>query len=329
MAVSTQAAVHRRVVVLGGSGFVGRAFAARCAARRPDLKLRVPTRRPAQAGPLRMLPQVELVQSDVHDPAQLAAVLQGADAVVHLVAILQGDEAAFRRVHVDLVRTLLQAMSSAGVRRLVHVSALGIADGAPPGAAPSRYLRSKSEGEALVRASDRAWSVLRPSVIFGAEDRFLNLFERMQALAPVVPLAGAHAQLQAVWVQDVAEALLRMLERDDTIGRVVEATGPQVFTLAQLVRLAGARGGHARPVLPLPGPLGRVQAQVMEWLPGGLMSRDNLDSLGVPNVASGRWPDLASLGITPATIEQATQAERAAARHDADLDRWRAGVHGR
>jgi NADH dehydrogenase len=316
----------RRIVVLGGSGFVGRAFAGRAAARRGDLTLVVPTRSPARAAVLRMLPTVELVRADVHDARQLGAVLAGADAVVNLVAILQGDEAAFRRTHVDLVRTLVDAMRGAGVDRLVHVSALGIVDGQP---GPSRYLRSKTEGEALVRASGLAWSVLRPSVIFGAEDRFLNLFEAMQALAPVVPLAGAQGQFQPVWVEDVAEALLRLLERDDTIGRVFEATGPQVHTLADLVRLAGARGGHARPVIALPDAVGRLQALAMEFLPGGVMSRDNLDSMRVPNVASGTLPALGDLGIAPASIASAALADGARARHDADLNAWRARAHGR
>jgi NADH dehydrogenase len=315
-----------RVVVLGGTGFVGRAFAARAASRRPDLQLVVPTRRPAGVDLLRMLPTVELVRADVHDARQLAPLLAGADAVVNLVAILQGDEAAFRRTHVELVRTLLQAMHATGVARLVHVSALGIVDGQP---GPSRYLRSKTEGEALVRASGLAWSVLRPSVIFGAEDRFLNLFETMQALAPAVPLAGADAKLQPVWVEDVAEAMLCLLERGDAVGRVFEATGPEVYTLADLVRLAGARGGHARPVIPLPGPIGRLQALAMEFLPGGLMSRDNLDSMRVPNVASGTLPGLAVLGITPSSIATASLVDGARARHDADLNSWRARAHGR
>jgi uncharacterized protein YbjT (DUF2867 family) len=315
-----------RIVVLGGTGFVGRAFAARCAARRPDLRLVVPTRRPSGVDVLRMLPTVELVRADVHDARQLAPVLAGASAVVNLVAILQGDEAAFQRAHVDLVRTLLQAMREAGVARLLHISALGIVDGQP---GPSRYLRSKTEGEALVRASGLAWSVLRPSVIFGAEDRFLNLFETMQAFAPLVPLAGADAKLQPVWVEDVAEAMLCMLERDDAVGRVFEATGPEVHTLADLVRLAGARAGHARPVIPLPDAIGRLQARVMELLPGGLMSRDNLDSMRVPNIAGGTLPGLAALGITPSSIATATLADSARARHDADLNGWRARAHGR
>lgn len=316
----------RRVVVLGGTGFVGRALAARAAATRgAALQLLVPTRRLASGRALLPLPNVQLVQADVHEDAELRRVLQGADAVLNLVAILHGREADFERVHARLPQRLAQAALAAGVRRLLHVSALGVAADAP-----SMYLRSKARGEAVLLQAAALpaglqLTLLRPSVIFGAEDRFLNLFAALQALFPVMPLGGANALFQPVWVGDVAQALLNALHQPSSIGTTYEAAGPQVFTLAQLVKLAGARAGHARPVLPLPGPLARLQALALEFAPGGpLMSRDNLDSMRAPNVASGTLPGLAALDIDAHSIAQAGEMESARAHRDADLDRWRA-----
>jgi NADH dehydrogenase len=226
-------------------------------------------------------------------------VLAGCEAVVHLVAILHGSEAEFERVHVQLPQRVAAACKAAGVRRVVHVSALGVAPDAP-----SRYLRSKAAGEQVWRESGLDVTVLRPSVIFGARDRFLNLFAQLQALAPFVPLGGAHARFQPVWVEDVAAAVVRCLDQPATIGQVFECAGPQQFTLADLVRLAGRLSGHPRPVLPLPGALARLQALVMEYLPGEpLMSRDNVDSMQVPNVATPGQPGLEALGVQASGVE--------------------------
>jgi NADH dehydrogenase len=206
------------------------------------------------------------------------------------------------------------------VAHVVHISALG-ADAA----APSLYLRSKAAGEAALRDCGVPLTVLRPSVVFGAEDKFLNLFARMQAPLPLIPLAGAHARMQPVWVRDVAQALWTCVERGVAAAGVFEAAGPQVFTLAELVRLAGRHAGHDRPVWALPRPLGELQAWFLEHVPGPtLMSRDNLRSLQVDSVASGRVPGLDALGIQPASIEQAWANERGGAVLLGEMQRWRA-----
>jgi NADH dehydrogenase len=288
------------VAVLGGTGFVGRAVCERLFRRSPTGAIVVPTRRAMHANAVRALPTVEVRVADVRDDATLASVLTGCDAVINLIAILHGSAAAFEQVHVTLPRCLVAACATSGIRRVLHVSALGVDEHAP-----SNYLRSKAAGEAVLRAAALDLTVLRPSVIFGAEDRFLNLFAKLQAVAPVMPLAGGHARFQPVWVEDVAEAIVRCLDAPDTIGQTIECAGPEVYTLADLVRLAGRWSGHARPVLPLPMAAGRLQALVMEWLPGEpLMSRDNLESMKVPNIASGSLPGLAVLGITPASMAQ-------------------------
>lgn len=294
----------RRLLVLGGTGFVGRALAARWSAAVPGGLLRVPTRAPRRGRALALLPGMQLIEADVHDPAALDALLAGVDAVVNLVAILHGSPAQFERAHVALPRQLAAACARAGVRRLVHVSALGVPEGEPDGA-PSHYLRSKARGEQVLRAApDLALTVLRPSVIFGAEDRFIRLFAGLQAALPVMALAGHAARFQPVWVEDVAEAIVRCLRDARTVGQTIECAGPDVLTLGALVRLAGRWSGHVRPVLPLPDWAGRLQAGALAWLPGEpLMSADNLASMRVPNVATGRCPGLAALGIAPTAID--------------------------
>ena len=286
---------------MGGTGVVGHAVCEHLVERSGGAggRIVVPTRRLRHGLALQSLPTVQLVQASVHDDRDLARVLAGCEAVVHLVAILHGSEAEFERVHVQLPQRVAAACKAAGVRRVVHVSALGVAPDAP-----SRYLRSKAAGEQVWRESGLDVTVLRPSVIFGARDRFLNLFAQLQALAPFVPLGGAHARFQPVWVEDVAEAVVRCLDQPATIGQVFECAGPQQFTLADLVRLAGRLSGHPRPVLPLPGALARLQALVMECLPGEpLMSRDNVDSMQVPNVATPGQPGLEALGVQASGVE--------------------------
>jgi NADH dehydrogenase len=292
----------RNILILGGSGFVGRATCNELIehAGGGGLTLTVPTRRARNARPIQHLPGVDIVEADVgRDDAALARLVAGRDAVVNLIAILHGDQRRFEQVHVELPRRLARACRDAGVLRLLHVSALGV--GAD---APSLYLRSKTAGEAVLREAGLALTVLRPSVIFGAEDRFTNLFASLQRLLPLMPLGGANARFQPVWVRDVARAIVQCLIRPEAIGQTYECCGPSVHTLAELVRLAGRHAGHERTVLPLPAALAKLQALAMELMPGEpLMSRDNLRSLQVPNVATGALPGLQALGIEPASID--------------------------
>ena len=288
----------QKIVITGGTGFVGSSLCEHLAAHSASCRLVVPTRRLANGRNLQVLPMVDLVQADVHDAQAMAAVLQGADALVHLVAILHGDDDAFDRVHVQLPRSLAAACAQAGVRRVVHVSALGVGP-----QAPSAYLRSKAAGEAvwqqaLGTAGDL--TILRPSVIFGADDRFTNLFAKLSRLFPVLPLAGAGARFQPVWVGDVAQAVVHSLLHRPGPGPIVECAGPQVMTLQEIVQQVGTMAGCRRPVLPLPEAAGLLQAAAMGLLPGEpMMSRDNVLSMRVPNVASGKLPGLRDLGITP------------------------------
>ncbi|MEZ5607893.1 MAG: complex I NDUFA9 subunit family protein [Burkholderiaceae bacterium] len=293
-----------KVLVLGGSGLVGRHLIERLQRLRADVT--VPTRRYAAARELWPLPCVNLIEIDVTQPGALARLVPGHDAVVNLVARLHGSAAQFEQLHAELPRQLAAACAAGGVRRVLHVSALGAAPNAP-----SHYQRSKAAGETALQQAAAAGqldlTVLRPSVIYGADDRFLKLFARLQRSLPLMPLGCAGARFQPVWVNDVASALERCLQDPATIGQTYEVCGPDVFTLRELVQAAGqwagVREGRGRPVLGLPGPLARLQAGVMECLPGApLLSRDNLDSMKVDNVAGGQLPGLAELGIAPAPL---------------------------
>jgi len=288
--------MKKNILVLGGTGFVGRHVCEKL--QREGWAITVPTRRAHNAQSVQHLPGLTVIEANAHDEAALTRLLPGHDAVVNLIAILHGTEAAFEHVHVELPKKLARACVATGVTRLVHISALGVALDSP-----ARYQRSKARGEAALRAAALELTVLRPSVIFGAGDRFLNLFAKLQSIFPVVPLAGAHARFQPVWVEDVAQAVVASLEQNNSIGQTYECAGPEVLTLADLVRIAGRYGSSQRPILPLPMALGKLQAMLMELAPGEpLMSRDNLAAMSVDNVASGQWPDLTALGIHPASV---------------------------
>jgi NADH dehydrogenase len=309
----------KRVLLLGGTGFVGRSVCERLVERDSAMRVTVATRRLAHAKSVQFLPTVDLVECDVHDDAQLARLVAGHDAVINLIAILHGSAADFDKVHVRLARRLAGACQTAGVKRVVHVSALGVSVDAP-----SDYLRSKAGAEAILQAAPLDLSVLRPSVIFGAGDSFLNLFAALQSVFPVMPLSGVDARFQPVWVEDVSEALLRCLERRDSIGKTYECAGPQVFTLAELVRLAGRMCGHERKVIALPESVGMLQARSMELMPGvPLMSRDNILSMRVPNVATGQLPGLDALGIQVASLQSVAPSYLSPGQGIARFNRWR------
>ena len=307
-----------KILILGGSGFIGRSLCEQLVQHFGGrARITVPTRRLRNAQAVQGLPGLTVIAADVFDAPSLQRLVADADVVVNLIAILQGNDAAFERAHVELPRRI----TAAGARRLIHVSALGVGDGKEP----SRYLRSKAAGEAvLAKAAGLALTLLRPSVVFGEHDHFINLFAKLQSVFPLMPLAGASVKFQPVWVEDVATALLRCITDRNTIGQTYEIAGPQVLTLGQIVRLAGEIAGHARPILPLPGPLAWAQAVAMEMAPGEpLMSRDNLASMKVPNVAGGMLPGLTALGVTPQSISAVVPGYLAGGQGCARLDAWR------
>ena len=283
------------ILVLGGSGFVGRHLVSQLASAGRSVV--VPTRKRERAKHLILLPTVAVVEADIHDEATLAQLVRGAAAVVNLVGILhEARRGDFTRAHVELARKVVKACRAAGVARLLHMSALN-AD--PQG--PSRYLATKGEAETLVASADLAWTVFQPSVIFGREDRFLNLFARLERMLPVMALACPHARFQPVFVGDVARAFVRALASDATLRQRYRLCGPRVYTLRELVAYVGELSGHRRPIVPLGPTLSMLQARVLECLPGPLMSRDNIMSMQKDNVCGCDFP--AVFGVVPAALE--------------------------
>jgi NADH dehydrogenase len=289
---------HRNVLVIGGAGFVGRYIVNKLVGR--GCRVLVPSRRRDRAKHLIMLPTCDVVEASVHDDATLDRLVAGQDAVINVVGILHGAEAQFEQAHVALTQRVLAACARARVRRYLHMSALGAdANG------PSMYQRSKGRAEQAVRESKLAWTIFQPSVIFGAEDSFLNMFARLAAIAPVLPIGGAEARFQPVWVEDVARAFVNSLDNEATVGRAYELCGPKVYTLRELVQFAAEAAGHRRPVIALPDGIARLQARLMELAPGEpLLSRDNLDSMKRDNIASRQpYEPAPELGITATPME--------------------------
>lgn len=295
----------RNICVLGGTGFVGGHLVTRLA--RDGYRVTVPSRHPHRHRGLSVLPTIRIVQADVHDEAALAELFRGCDAVVNLVGILnEGRGETFRRAHVELPRKVAQTARSAGVHRLLHMSALG-ADAAN---APSLYLRTKGEGEAALRvhAGDRiAYTVFQPSVIFGPGDSLTNRFADLLGVAPVFPLACPDARFQPVYVGDVAQAFVNALAERATFGQRYTLCGPEVYTLRALVEFIAREAQLERRVIGLPRWLGKLQAAVLEFAPGKPFTRDNWRSLQTDSVCTG-GPGLAELGIAPTSLARVASA---------------------
>ncbi|UVS97273.1 NAD-dependent epimerase/dehydratase family protein [Burkholderia glumae] len=311
------------IALVGATGFIGARLVA--ALVRAGYPVRVAARRRERARHLATMP-VEVVELEGLDAGSLTRVVAGAGIAINLVGTLHGGHGTpygegFRQLHVALPGALAAACAGAGVAQLVQVSALG-ADSQ----GPSMYQRSKGDGEAALHAAAAASggalavTVLRPSVVFGPGDAFLTTFARLQRLLPVLPLAMPDAQFQPVYVGDVAQALLAVAGNRAAYGRTYELGGPRVYTLEQLVRYCGALVGRQARIIRLPDALARLQACVFEHLPGEpVITRDNLDSMRVPNVLSG--PLAPELGVRPASLESVAPGYLAAGgtRYDA----WR------
>lgn len=282
------------VCVLGGAGFVGHHVCHRLAER--GLRLTVPSRDRERAKHLLTLPTVDVMTADVYDPRDLGSAFRGCDAVVNLIGVLHDGrgKGSFQQAHVELARKVVDACRQQGVQRLLHMSALNAAPDAP-----SAYLRSKAEAEKIVRESGLDYTIFRPSVIFGREDRFLNLFAKLQRLFPVLFIGSARARFQPVYVEDVAHVMVQSLTSLESIGQSYDLVGPRVYTLRELVEYVGrVTGEHAR-VIPLNDTLSRWQARLLELAPGKLLTRDNYYSMKVDSVSASPLP----FGVTPTPLE--------------------------
>jgi NADH dehydrogenase len=289
-----------RICVFGGAGFIGRHLVERLVSQQ-HLVI-VPTRNRERAKrDLITLPTVDLVAADVNAEGVIDRLVSGCDAAVNLIGVLHSRRGrpygpAFARAHVELPRRIAVACVAHGVKRLIHFSALCAAEDGP-----SEYLRSKAAGEreVLNAPGPLEATVLRPSVVFGPEDRFLNMFAWLQRFLPVVALVMPGAKFQPVFVNDVAKAAAASLTEDRAVGRIYDLAGPKVYTLRELVECAGAAAGHPRPIIGLNRPLSLLQGLMMEWLPVKLLSRDNIRSMQIDSITSAPFP----FGIQPVPLE--------------------------
>lgn len=288
----------RKICILGGSGFVGRHLVNRL--YKEGHQLRLLTRHPSRCKALFVLPDLAIVKADVHDPAELARQFAGMDTVINLVGILHENKAGdFERNHVELPRKVVEACRNAGVKRLLHMSALG---GNPEGL--SNYQKSKGRGEALVRAAHTGSlqvTVFRPSVIFGCGDNFLTLFGKLLQWAPVFPLGSPNAKFQPISVQDVARAYTESLANPATYGITYDLCGPQVYTLLQLVEHVAATLGYKRMIVPLGDFFSYLQAWMLEFAPVKMLTRDNYRTLKTDAVCNCPFP--AEFGFQPMPLE--------------------------
>mgnify|MGYP000847570710 FL=1 len=287
----------QKICVLGGTGFVGRHLVARLANRGYPVK--VLTRYPHRHREIEVLPGAELVEADVHDPTVLQQHFAGCNVVINLVGVLhEYSRQSFRAVHVELPGKVAEACHAAGVKRLLHMSALG-ADAAK---GPSQYLFSKGEGEQKVmQAKDLAVTVFKPSIIFGPDDNFFNQFANMLRLARVLPLACPNSRFAPVYVGDVAQAFETALENDATIGQSYELCGPRVYTFKELVEDIARMLELKRRVVGLPDSLARLQGKIFGLLPVKIFTTDNFLSLQVDSVCSRNGME--AIGIVPRSVE--------------------------
>ncbi len=312
--MANQTPSSQLITVFGGSGFIGR-HVVRALVKR-GYRVRVAVRRPDLAGflqPLGTVGQIMSVQANLRYPDSVAAAVRGADAVINLVGILQeGGRQSFSAVQANGARAVAQACAAHGITRLVQVSAIGAAR-----ESRSAYDRSKAEGEAAVLSLVPSAIVLRPSIVFGPEDSFFNRFASLARMLPVLPLiGGGETKFQPVFVGDVAEAAARAIDGTIAGGRIYELGGPEVRSFKELLTYVCEVTGRKRVLAPLPFPLARLQARILEivnaltlgLLPDELMlTRDQVTLLEIDNVVSkqakaeGRCFE--GIGITPTSVE--------------------------
>lgn len=291
----------RLITVFGGSGFIGRYLVQRLARR--GWQIRVAVRHPAQAlflKPLGDVGQITPVPASLRHEGSIRAAVAGSDAVVNLVGILyQRGRQGFAEIHAEGARRVAEAARAAGAERLVQMSALG----ADP-SSPSDYARSKAAGEAAAAAAFPGASIVRPSVVFGPEDGFFNRFAALARYSPVLPLiGGGYTRFQPVYVGDVADALLRIVEDPACAGRTYELGGPQVYSFRELMELTLETTCRDRWLIPVPFWLAGLQAAFLGLLPSPPLTRDQVRLLQRDNVVSPGAPGLAELGIAPTAAE--------------------------
>lgn len=293
--------MSRLVTIFGGGGFLGRYVAQELL--KAGARVRIAERDPSDAWflkPLGGLGQTQFVPASVTHEASIAHAVAGADAVINLVGILQGD---FDAIHRRGAANVAAAAKAAGADALVHVSAIG----ADP-ESPSAYGRSKGEGEAAVRAAFPGATIVRPSIVFGQEDGFLNRFAAMLAM-PFVPVLRGDVKFQPVWVSDVAKAVAAAaLDPGAHAGKTYELGGPEVVTMAGLHEWLAKATGHSPTFVPVPDAIGGILAAIAGFLPGAPITRDQWKMLQADNVVTPGAKGLDAFGIKPTPMEAVAPA---------------------
>lgn len=286
------------VTVFGGSGYLGRAVVSRLLDA--GMSVQIAARHPEAVRFEFREASVRLVHADIRDPAAVTGAVAGADAVVNAVGLYveQGAE-TFDAIHVAGAENVARAAGKAGITRVIHVSGIG-ADTA----SASRYVRARGEGEARVRRCLDSATILRPSVLFGPGDAFLNTIDTITRMSPVFPLFGrGDTRLQPVYVGDVAAAVAAATESGIAGGRIAELGGPRVYTYREIVRLVLRHRRRRRALVPVPFALWAVQARLMSWLPSPPLTEDQVILMGRDNVVGEGALTLEDLGIGPRRIE--------------------------
>lgn len=295
---------NKTITIFGGTGFLGRHVV--WALAKTGATIRIATRSPQHAYFLRpagTVGQVVPVFCNIRDDASVAAVLKGATHAINLVGILnQSGRNTFYRLHVEAAERIAKACRVNDVQLLVHVSALGASLDAP-----SKYSQSKAQGENKVIHAFPRSVILRPSVIFGPEDNFFNMFASMARLSPCLPLiGGGHTKFQPVYVGDVAKAVRNIL--DDTAaekyyGQIYELGGPRIYTFRKLMEILKECTYQEVFLAPVPVPLAKVMGAIAGLLPGQPLTVDNVRSLAKDNVIQPGTPGLKELGVEPTGLE--------------------------
>jgi NADH dehydrogenase len=286
----------RLVTLFGGGGFLGRYVAQ--ALYKTGARVRIVQRDPRQAfflKPLGALGQTQFGAVDIRNRDQVRAAVEGSDAVVNLVGTLQGD---FEGLHVDGARNIAQAAIETGVGSLVQISAIGAdAD------SPSRYGRTKGEGERAVQAAFPSATIVRPSIVFGREDNFINRFAGMMRMLPVLPVVSGGTRFQPVYAADVGKAVTQAaLHPRDHGGKTYELGGPQVMSMRELVEFIGEATGRNRMLVDIPDPIAKLLARGLGWMPGAPITFDQWMMLKRDSVVSPGAPDLRTFGIAPTPL---------------------------
>ncbi|TAJ71476.1 MAG: complex I NDUFA9 subunit family protein [Phenylobacterium sp.] len=292
------------VTVFGGSGFVG-TQAVRYLAK-AGWRVRVAIRNPNLAYKMRLLGdvgQIDVVQANIRNQPSIERALDGATVSLNLAGLLrETGRQGFQAIHVMGARNVAEAARTMGVARVVQMSALG----ADP-ASPSKYLRTKAEGEAAVRAVYANATIVRPSIVFGNGDGFFNRFAAMAQLSPALPLiGGGHTRFQPVFVGDVGQALARVVTDEATAGQTYELGGPGAFSFKELMEKMLAETGQHRLLIPVPWPVASALGSLCDLVAGVIpppVTTDQVEALRSDNVVSGQYPGLSDLGITPTSLE--------------------------